>query len=140
MRSFFTVLLLVLIPTAFIHASDYSGLDPDSVDPEMTQVMYKIAPSDIKTAAYKNGIPSRFNIKLCKSCKINQYSFPDNSEVLLHGQPLNIKHLTIHLIKKKFNVIQLGINRNNKSVSYLYLGGISESNAEELIQEQSDEH
>jgi hypothetical protein len=36
--------------------------------------------------------------------------------------------------------MQLGINRTNKTITYLYFGGISESSAEEFDQEQSDEN
>jgi hypothetical protein len=124
---------LAQIPTAVAN-------DPDLVDIEMTKVMYIITPNDVAISAYQGGHPSELKLKLCQECQVKPYALIENAELLLNEQPLALKDLTITLIKKKFDVIQLGIDRSNKTVTYLYLGGISESSAEELAQEQSDEN
>jgi len=136
----FNLLLLLLIGSISFAQVNSSEIDPDLVDVEMVKVMYQVAPSDLKTRSYQQGVPSEFNIKLCPHCQIKPYSLNKDAELLLNAQPLALEDLTITLIKKKFDVIQLGIDRSNKSVTYLYLGGISESSAEELAQEQSDEN
>lgn len=108
------------------------GIDPNLIDPEMTNVMYLISPRDIKTTAYKGGFPNLFNLKLCKNCQIKPYTLKENAEILLNEQPLAIDDLAIQLIKQQFDVIQLGIDRKNSTVTYLYLGGISESSTGEI--------
>jgi len=102
--------------------------------------MYLIGPDDLKTSAYKSGFPSAFNIKLCDNCQIKSYQLKNQAELLLNEQFLLLTDLTLTLIRKKFDVIQLGIDRSENTITYLYLGGISESSAEELAQEQSDEN
>lgn len=138
MRSL-TLYLMLLVSSISSAQIKPSAIDPDLVDVEMVKVMYQIAPKDLKTRTYQQGVPSEFNIKLCSHCQIKPYSLIKDAELLLNEQPLALEDLTITLIKKKFDVIQLGIDRSNKTVTYLYLGGISESSAEELAQEQSDE-
>jgi hypothetical protein len=110
------------------------GIDPDSIDTEMTQVMYLISPNDIRANTYKNGYPSVFSITLCKTCQQKSYTLKDGADLLLNEQPLDLSDLTITLIKKKFDVIQLGIDRSDRSITYLYLGGLSEFSAK--VQEQ----
>jgi hypothetical protein len=107
-------------------------VDPDLIDSEMTQVMYLIGPKDIKTTSYQGGYPSNFNLKLCTACMPKPYKLEEGAELLLNEQPLDIKDLTISLIKKQFDVIQLGIDRTTRTVSYIYLGGISELSTGEL--------
>ncbi|MEH6450757.1 MAG: hypothetical protein V7765_18975 [Oleispira sp.] len=140
MRLLSIFLLLFISGTSFGAVATPQGIDPDLIDREMTRVMYMINPNDIKIVAYKGGHPSAFTIKLCKKCQTKSYSLEKEAELLLNDQPLALKDLTITLIKKKFDGIQLGIDRSNNTVTYLYLGGISESSAEELAQEQSDEN
>ena len=140
MRLFSFFLLLIIGSTSLPALANTTQIDPDLVDVEMIHVMYLISPSDLKTSNYKDGFPSVFNIKLCQSCQIKPYQLKDQAELLLHEQPLALKDLTIALIKKKFDEIQLGIDRSNKTVTYLYLGGISESTTEELLQETTDEN
>lgn len=140
MRLFSFIPLLITGAVSLTQVARATDIDPDLVDVEMIQVMYLISPNNLKTSIYKDGFPSVFNIKLCQTCQIKPYQLKDQAELLLHGQPLALKDLTITLIKKKFDKIQLGINRSNKTVTYLYLGGISESSAEELLQEKADEN
>lgn len=140
MHLFYTTLLLIISYTGFAQVANTANIDPDLIDAEMTRVMYNIAPGDLKTSVYKNGYPSAFNLKLCQACKIKTYTLEQGAELLLNEQALELKNLTTTLIKKKFDVIQLGIDRTNKTVTYLYLGGISELSAEDLGQEQSDEY
>jgi hypothetical protein len=102
--------------------------------------MYLISPKDIKTTSYEGGSPSSFDLKLCQDCRVKSYTLQTNAELLLNEQPLAIKDLAISLIKKKFNVIQLGIDRSTKTITYLYLGGISELDVKARAQEQSDEY
>jgi hypothetical protein len=116
------------------------GTDPDLIDSSMMKVMYIISPKDIKTTSYKRGFPSSFDLKLCQDCRVKSYTLDTNAELLLNEQPLAIKDLAISLIKKKFNVIQLGIDRSTKAITYLYLGGISELDVKARAQEQSDEY
>ncbi|MFT4907392.1 MAG: hypothetical protein ACI978_001474 [Oleispira sp.] len=143
MRSL-SFILLITSSACFAQMATPTGLDPDLIDPEMADVMYRIAPSDLKTISYQNGSPSVFNIKLCQACQIKPYRLEKGAEILLNDQTLALKDLTVALIKKKFNSIQLGINRSTKTVTYLFLGGTgelsaSELRAEELTLEQSDE-
>jgi hypothetical protein len=140
MRLFSFVLWLAASSISLAQEAITTPIDPDLVDTEMTRVMYLIGPNDLKTSNYKNGFPSVFNLKLCDNCQIKPYQLKDQAELLLNEKPLTLKDLTITLIKKKFDVIQLGIDRSNKTISYLYLGGISELSAEEIAQEQSDEN
>ena len=140
MHLFSFILLLIAGSVSLTQGARATDIDPDLVDVEMIQVMYLISPNDLKTSIYKDGSPSVFNIKLCPTCQIRSYQLKDQAELLLHDQPLALKDLTITLLKKKFDEIQLGINRSNKTVTYLYLGGISESSAEELLQEKADEN
>lgn len=140
MRLFSKFLLLLISSASFGALASPLGVDPDLIDSEMTRVMYVIHPNDIKATAYQSGHPSAFTIKLCKGCQTKSYSLEKKAELLLNEQPLALKDLTITLIKKKFDVIQLGIDRSNKSITYLYLGGISELNAEARTQEQANEH
>lgn len=144
MRSL-SFILLITSSACFAQVATPAGLDPDLIDAEMAEVMYRIAPSDLKTIAYHKGSPSVFNIKLCQACQIKPYTLEKRAELLLNDQTLALEDLTIALIKKKFNSIQLGINRITKTVTYLFLGGTgelsaSELRAEELTQEQSDEY
>ncbi len=125
--------LLLLFTFIFSYLGSSSTLaagtiDPNLIDPEMTNVMYLISPDDIKTTAYQSGAPSSFNLKLCKACQIKSYSLKSGAELLINEQPLPISDLAIQLIKKQFDVIQLGIDRTNHTVTYLYLGGIDELN------------
>ena len=145
MRSLFFTLLLITSSACFAKEATPLGINPDLIDIEMTKVMYRITPSDLQTIAYHNGSPSVFNIKLCLACQIRPYTLEKGAELLLNDQALALKDLTIALIKKKFDSIQLGINRSTKTVTYLYLGGTgelsaSELSAEELVREQSDEY
>jgi hypothetical protein len=141
------ILSLMLIFSYFCSAStptaDINNLNltnPDLIDPEMTTVMYLINPSDIKTTAYQSGLPASFGLKLCQTCQIKSYTLKVGAELLINEQPLTINDLTIQLIKRKFDVIQLGIDRTSHTISYLYLGGINESNDEELEQEKANEY
>ena len=141
MRSFFSLMLfLTASSTGLAQVAHTALIDPDLIDADMTQVMYLVTPNDLTTKAYKNGTPAIFDIKLCQTCQIKSYRLRDHAELLLNEQPLALKDLTITLIKKKYDIIQLGINRTNKTITYLYFGGISESSAEESDQEQSDEN
>jgi hypothetical protein len=140
MRLLSLFLLLIASHSGFTQEVKSSGIDPDSVDAEMTRVMYIISPSDIKISSYKNGTPSIFTIKLCGNCQQKAYTLKDVAELLLHEQPLALQDLTPTLIKKSFKKIQLGIDRSNKTITYLYLGGINESSVQELAQELSDEY
>jgi hypothetical protein len=140
MRLFSIFLLLFISSISFGAVVTPLGIDPDLIDREMSRVMYVINPNDIKIIAYKGGHPSAFTIKLCKNCQTKSYSLEKEAELLLNDQPLALKDLTITLIKKKFDVIQLGIDRSTRSITYLYLGGISELNADARTQEQADEH
>ncbi|MFT4764043.1 MAG: hypothetical protein ACI9OH_001136 [Oleispira sp.] len=144
MRSL-SFILLIASSACFAQVPTPAGIDPDLIDEEMAEVMYRVTPSDLKTLAYHNGSPSVFNIKLCQACQIKPYTLEKGAELLLNDQTLALKDLTVALIKKKFNSIQLGINRSTKTVTYLFLGGTgelsaSELRAEELTQEQSDEY
>lgn len=136
----FTLFFLLLIHSMSFAQDKGNAIDPDLIDIEMIKVMYLIDANDLKISAYRQGHPSEFNIKLCQACQVKTYSLKEEAELLLNEQPLALEDLTITLIKKKFDAIQLGIDRSNKTVTYLYLGGISESSAEELAQEQSDEN
>jgi hypothetical protein len=138
-------ILLITSSACFAQMPTPAGLDPDLIDAEMAEVMYRITPSDLKTIAYNKGSPSVFNIKLCQVCQIKSYALEKGAALLLNDQALALEDLTIALIKKKFDSIQLGINRSTKTVTYLFLGGTgelsaSELRAEELTQEQSDEY
>lgn len=135
-----TSFLLLASLIGLTHTPVTSANDPDLIDVEMTKVMYIIGPDDFKISGYQNGNPSALSLKLCQECQIKPYALVESAELLLNEQPLALKDLTITLIKKKFNAIQLGIDRSNKTITYLYLGGISESSADELAQEQSDEN
>lgn len=144
MRLLSFTLLLITSSACFAQVPS-TGIDPDSIDSEMTKVMYRIAPNDLKTIAYSNGAPSVLAIKLCEACKIKSYTLQKEAGLLLNEQPLLLKNLTVALIKKNFDSIQLGINRTDKTVTYLYLGGIKEAgdgvlNTTKLKQEQSDEY
>jgi hypothetical protein len=101
--------------------------------------MYNIKPTDIKVSAYTNGFPSSLNLQLCDNCSIKNYRLPNDAPLLLNEVALEPKDLTISLIKKKFDSIQLGINRDTASINYLYLGGISELTPEQTAQEQENE-
>ena len=140
MHTFTLALLLILSPWSLALPQNQVGIDPDLIDPEMTNVMYVIGAKDIKISAYSGGSPSALDLRLCDNCQVKSYQLADNAELLMNENPLLLSDLTIHLIKKKFDVIQLGIDRSKQTVSYLYLGGMSESSAEEIAQEQSDEN
>ncbi len=140
MRKLTLAILLTLSPWSFAIGQNQVQLDPDLVDPEMTQVMYVISPNDIKVATYRNGAPASLDLKLCDNCQIKRYRLADNAELLINERPLLLTELTLELIKKQFDAIQLGIDRSKQTISYLYLGGLSESSAEEYAQEQSDEN
>lgn len=140
MRLFSIFLLLFISSTSSGAVVASQGIDPDLIDSEMTRVMYVINPNDIKASAYQGGYPSAFTIKLCTGCQTKSYSLEKEADLLLNEQPLALRDLTITLIKEKFDVIQLGIDRSNRSITYLYLGGISELNAEAHTQEQTNEY
>lgn len=140
MRIFSIFLLFLISSSAFAQKAALAGIDPDLIDPEMTQVMYLINPKDFKTNTYHNSFPSSFKIKLCQACQIKSYSLIEGAELLLNEKSLALKDLTVALIKNKFDVIQLGIDRSNKTVTYLYLGGISELNDKDRAQELSNEY
>lgn len=140
MRSFTITLLLFLSSWTIAQTQNQTDIDPDAIDPEMTKVMYLITADDIRITSYHGGQPSEFELKLCSGCQRKKYQLASEADLLLDGNPLPLKDLTISLIKKKFDLLQLGIDRTNRSITYLYLGGMSESSAEELAQEQSDEN
>jgi hypothetical protein len=123
-----TILLILFSINAFSFAAPAKtiGIDPDLIDPEMTKVMYLIGPNDIRTTAYNGGHPSDFELKLCATCQLKSYRLKSGAKLELNGSPLEIKDLTISLIKKSFETVQLGIDRPTKTISYLYLGAISE--------------
>lgn len=139
MRLLSLFLLLIASHSGFAQELKLSSIDPDLVDAEMTRVMYIISPNDIRISTYKNGFPSVFTIKLCDNCQQKVYTLKDAAELLLHEQPLALEDLTRILLKKSFKKIQLGIDRSNRTITYLYLGGINESSTQELAQELSDE-
>lgn len=122
----FLVCAVFINLNSYADASANSLVDPDSIDPEIEQVMYIIEPTDLKVHQYSNGIPSSFNVKLCNVCQTKTYAFAKDSSLLLNEISLEIDDLAISLIKKNFNKIQLGIDRSNGTISYLYLGGINE--------------
>lgn len=126
MRPLMFSLIIFFSSHSFANSVTPNSIDPDLVDPEMTQVMYIINPNDIKTTSYRAGQPSTFDLKLCKACQIKSYKLKIDAELLNNGLPLAMQDLTIKLIKKKFDLIQLGIDRTNNTVTYIYLGGISE--------------
>ena len=97
----------------------------------MTRVMYLIGSKDIKTTSYQNGHPSTFELKLCIACKKKSYQLKASADLQINAQPLAIEDLAISLIKNKSDVIQLGIDRTNNTITYIYLGGISELNTGE---------
>lgn len=140
MRLIATTLFLLINSWALAQTSNQGGIDPDLIDPEMTRVMYLIGAKDFRITSYHSGHPSAFELKLCQGCQSKNYQLAEQAELLLNGNPLALKDLTINLIKKKFDAIQLGIDRSNRTITYLYLGGLSESSAEELAQEQSYEN
>lgn len=140
MRLLTLTIILFISSHSLAELTIAKGIDPDLVDSNMTQVMYMISPKDIKITSYTGGFPSSLDLKLCNACMIKSYSLKSNAELLLNEQPLAIKDLAINLIKKKFDVIQLGIDRSTKAITYLYLGGISELDVKARAQEQSDEY
>lgn len=137
MHSLYLLLLFFLSQMSFAQFTAPTGIDPDLIDAEMNQVMYLISPNDIKVSTYKNGYPTIFSIILCKTCRQKSYTLKGGADLLLNEQPLGLSDLTTTLIKKKFKIIQLGIDRSNKSITYLYLGGISEFSKK--VQGQSNE-
>lgn len=128
MHSFIFSFMLIFSSLGSANTFTAEAIDPDLIDPEMTQVMYLISPRDIKTTAYKNSFPYSFNLKLCKICQIKSYNLKADAELLINEQPLVIDDLAIQLIKKKFDIVQLGIDRENHAITYLYLGGLNELN------------
>lgn len=140
MRTLLTITFLLISSWSLAQTLNNSRIDPDLIDPEMSRVMYLIGPKDIRITSYRSGHPSAFELMLCEGCQKKEYQLAKDAELLLDEEVLAVKDLAINLIKKEFDVIQLGIDRSNRTVTYLYLGGLSESSAEELVQEQSDEN
>lgn len=114
-------------------------IDPDSIDPDMSQVMYRIDAKNLKIQQYSNGAPSAFTLKLCNTCKMKTYKLAESPSLLLNEAPLKIGDLATSILKKGFTEIQLGINRTNGTISYLYLGGVSELNTHNSTQEPHNE-
>lgn len=135
MRLFTSITLILITISAYGQQDPDLLLDPNSIDSEMTKVMYRIGPKDIRTTSYSSGHPSAFELKLCDNCQKKVYQLEKNAHLLLNEEPLALADLAINLIKKKFDVIQLGIDRNKQSVTYLYLGGLSEASPMQLEQE-----
>lgn len=131
MRSLILLSLLTFSFFSFAETATTQGIDPDSIDPEMTQVMYLIGPDDLRITSYQGGHPSSFELKLCDVCRLKTYKLKSGAALLLNEKPLEMKQLAISLMKKSFDVIQLGINRPANTITYLYLGGINESGTDE---------
>jgi hypothetical protein len=140
MNSLIFTLFLSIYSITSSQAAQPLEIEPDLIDAEMTLVMYRIEPNSLKTIAYKNGYPSTLNIKLCQACRIKPYTLEINAEILLNEQPLALEDLSIELIKKNYDSVELGLNRSTQAVTHLYLGGISELDAKARAQEQSDEY
>jgi len=132
MRSLTLSLMLLFSSLSSAELANLNTIDPDLIDPEMTRVMYLIGPNDIKTTSYKSGHPSAFELKLCSACMKKTYQLKVGANLKIDAQPLAIEDLAINLIKKESEVIQLGIDRTTKTVTYIYLGGISELSTGEL--------
>ncbi len=101
-------------------------IDPDSIDATMTQVMYRIPLNDLKIKRYSNGFPSAFTLKLCPQCQTKTYNLAQPPSLLLNSKELKIEDLATTLLKKEVEQVQLGINRTDGTISYLYLGGLDE--------------
>ena len=84
MRSFIIALLLTLSPWSFALQQNPKGIDPDLIDPEMTNVMYVVSANDLKISAYSSGSPSAFDLRLCNNCRVKTYQLADNAELLLN--------------------------------------------------------
>lgn len=132
MRLLILFILFSFNSLSFAEPVKPTGIDPDLIDPEMTQVMYLIEPNDIKITAYNGGHPSDFQLNLCDNCQLKSYRLEPGALLRLNGRPLEIEDLTISLIKKSFENIQLGIDRPTKTISYLYLGAVREPGAGEF--------
>lgn len=130
---------LFISTTCQAELSINSLVDPDSIDPEMSQVMYTINTQDIKVQQYNNGVPSSFYLKLCNTCRVKVYQLVNNAPLLLNERAIKIEDLAISLIKKGFRTVQLGIDRTSGTISYLYLGGVNELNSKPLAQEKQHE-
>lgn len=135
------ILSIVFFISTFCYAdlSVNNLVDPDLIDPEMTQVMYIIDSQDLKIQQYSNGIPSALSLKLCGNCKVKVYKLTKNPSLLFNESSFKIDDLATILLKRGFNDVQLGINRTSGTISYLYLGGRSELNINNLTQESHNE-
>lgn len=132
MRSLTLSLMLLFSSLSSAELDISNSIDPNLIDPEMTQVMYLIGKNDVKTTSYKSGHPSAFELKLCTTCMKKTYLLKIGADLKIDAQPLAIEDLAINLIKKKFDVVQLGIDRTTNTITYIYLGGISELSTGEL--------
>lgn len=133
MRSLSIFLLLLISSSSFAQKAVLMEIDPDSIDPEMVRVAYIISIDDLNIQSYSNGIPSALSLKLCNRCKIKTYKLAKSLPLLLNEKPLKADDLTAALLKKVVDEIELGIDRANGTISYLFLGGISESNTNRLL-------
>lgn len=133
MRSLSIFLLLLISSSSFAQKTVLMEIDPDSIDPEMVRVAYIISIDDLNIQSYSNGIPSTLSLKLCNRCKIKTYKLAKSLPLLLNEKPLKADDLTAALLKKVVDEIELGIDRANGTISYLFLGGISESNTNRLL-------
>lgn len=135
----FSILLFSSFSFTSNATSSTLGVDPDSIDPELRRVVYHIGPKDIKISAYQGGSPSALELSLCERCLTKTYKLASDAEILLNETPLPLSELTIELIKKNFDIISLSINRDQNTVTSLYLGGVSELSKEESSQEALNE-
>lgn len=93
---FFTTIILLLLSNLTLSQTQ-GEIDPDTVDPEMMNVMYLISKDDIRITSYRSGHPSEFELKLCARCQRKKYQLASEAELLINGNPLVLKDLTLNL-------------------------------------------
>jgi hypothetical protein len=123
-------LLSILYSTTSFSAKDNSNfekVDPDSIDPKMTSVIYHISPKDLSIASYRQGKPSHLSVLLCRQCKIKTYSLSTEAQLIRNQESISNNNLALIIMKKEYNYVTVSINRNTQSIDYLVLDDVKKS-------------
>ncbi len=99
--------------------SNFKKVDPDSIDPKMTIVMYHLTPKELAIASYRQGSPSHFKVKLCPECNEKTYQLSKKVQLVHNQQPLKKNDLAMIVMEKKYKHITLIINRSEQSIDFL---------------------
>lgn len=93
----------------------------NEVDSAMRSVSYTLTPSQLSIAGFKPGQAAFMKVILCSGCEAQQLPLADNAQLYKDQKSLTDQDFVSQFYKKDYQLIRLGINRDQKNISYINL-------------------